>query len=110
VAIAPDGTWLATASTDGTARTWDAATGQPRATLTGHDGPVRALAIAPDGTWLATVGHDRTIRIWDTTAWQVRAVMRVDNDISACAWLGETGLVVGGYAGLYVFDFLHGAP
>ena len=36
VAIAPDGTWLATASDDGTARIWDAATGAARATLTGH--------------------------------------------------------------------------
>ena len=37
VAIAPDGTWLATGSDDGTVRTW-AADGTPRATLTGHDG------------------------------------------------------------------------
>ena len=38
VAIAPDGTWLATASDDGTVRIWDPATGQQRATLTGHTG------------------------------------------------------------------------
>ena len=63
VAIAPDGTWLATAGSDGTVRTW-AADGTPRATLTGHDGPVHAVAIAPDGTWLATAGSDGTVRIW----------------------------------------------
>ena len=40
VAIAPDGTWLATAGGDGTVRIWDPATGQQRATLTGHTGPV----------------------------------------------------------------------
>ena len=38
VAIAPDGTWLATASDDETVRIWDAATGRHRATLTGHTG------------------------------------------------------------------------
>ena len=36
VAIAPDGTWLATGGDDGTVRIWDAATGQQRAVLTGH--------------------------------------------------------------------------
>ena len=63
VAIAPDGTWLATAGGDGTVRTW-AADGTPRATLTGHDGPVNAVAIAPDGTWLATASGDGTVRTW----------------------------------------------
>lgn len=39
---------------DETARIWDAATGQLRATLTGHTEEVKAVAIAPDGAWLAT--------------------------------------------------------
>src|SRR5262244_2736500 len=63
VAIAPDGTWLATASNDKTARIW-AADGTPRATLTGHTDWVTRVAIAPDGTWLATAGRDGTVRTW----------------------------------------------
>ena len=63
VAIAPDGTWLATTSWDGTARIW-AADGKPRATLTGHKEAVEAVAIAPDGTWLVTASWDGTARIW----------------------------------------------
>ena len=63
VAIAPDGTWLATASEDGTARIWSV-DGTLRATLVGHEDCVRAVAIAPDGTWLATASHDGTARIW----------------------------------------------
>jgi len=39
LAITPDGTWLATASEDHTARTW-AADGAPRAVLQGHEGTV----------------------------------------------------------------------
>src|SRR5215813_7324022 len=63
VAIAPDGTWLVTASWDGTARIW-AADGAHRATLTGHGGSVEAVAIAPDGTWLVSASDDGTARIW----------------------------------------------
>ena len=75
VAIAPDGTWLATGGDDGTVRIWDPATGQQRAALTGHAGAVTAVAIAPDGTWLATGGDDGTVRIWDPATGQQRAAL-----------------------------------
>jgi WD40 repeat protein len=67
VAVAPDGTWLATGSADGTVRIWDAATGRERARLDGHTGPVAAVAVAPDGTWLATGSADGTVRVWRMT-------------------------------------------
>ena len=75
MAIAPDGTWLATASDDGSVRIWDPATGQQRATLTGHTGEVSAVAIAPDGTWLATASDDGTVRIWDPATGRRRATL-----------------------------------
>ncbi|WP_410676915.1 NB-ARC domain-containing protein [Amycolatopsis sp. cmx-4-68] len=65
VAIAPDGTWLATGSDDGTVKMWDRASGTCTATLTGHTLSVRAVAIAPDGTWLATGSDNWTVRMWD---------------------------------------------
>ncbi|WP_331758894.1 NB-ARC domain-containing protein (plasmid) [Streptomyces sp. NBC_01544] len=65
VAIAPDGTWLATTSHDMTVQIWDRATGTCTATLTGHTRPVESVAIAPDNTWLATTSQDKTVRIWD---------------------------------------------
>ena len=75
MAIAPDGSWLATGGSDGTARIWDAATRQHRATLTGHAGVVAAVAIAPDGSWLATGSSDRAARIWDAATGQPRATL-----------------------------------
>ena len=77
VAIAPDGTWLASGGDDGSVRIWDPATGQQRATLTGHAGPVTAVAIAPDGTWLASAGGVATgsVRIWDPATGQQRATL-----------------------------------
>ena len=53
VAVAPDGSWLASGSGDRRVRIWDVATGQARATLKGHTGPVEAVAVAPDSSWLA---------------------------------------------------------
>jgi WD40 repeat protein len=63
VAIATDGTWLATSGWSGQdgadlGRRW-----HPRATLTGHKGAVPGVAIAPAGTWLATISG-KTVRIW----------------------------------------------
>jgi WD40 repeat protein len=64
--------------------------------------------LAPDGSWLASVGDDGTVRIWDAATGQARALMRLDNRVYACAWLGTNGLAVGGLVGLYLFDFLAG--
>jgi hypothetical protein len=105
VAIAPDGTWLATASDDGTARTWNA-DGTPRTTLTGHTIKVSAVAIAPDGTWLATASQDGTVRIWtpDHVGWSCTTALRIDDQASGCAWFPQaTDLCIAGGKGLYKF-------
>jgi WD40 repeat protein len=65
LAVAPDGSWLASASWDRKVRIWDPASGAVRHTLTGHTNTVGVLAVAPDGSWLASAGWDRTVRIWD---------------------------------------------
>jgi WD40 repeat protein len=106
VAIAPDGSWLATGGQDGIVRIWDTVTGQEKASLGGHDGLVSAVAISPDGGWLATVSHDGTVWIRDTASWLECAQMRLDAAIRSATWLGSSALALGGEAGLYVFDFL----
>ena len=72
VAIAPDGTWLATGGDDGSVRIWDPATGELDISATGG---IRAVAFAPDGTWLATGGDDGSVRIWDPATGQQRAAL-----------------------------------
>ena len=74
VAIASDGSWLASAGDDGV-RIWDRAAGRQRRALTGHRDWVYSVAIAYDRTWLASAGEDGTVRLWDAETGAQRAVL-----------------------------------
>ncbi len=68
--FSPDGTLLATASYDRTARLWDVRDrSRPRqvAVVTGHDNWLSSAVFSPDGKVLATTGQDATIRLWDVS-------------------------------------------
>ena len=62
LAVSPEGSALASASWDGTARIWPLA-GGPARVLDGHQGNVNAVAFLPDGRPV-TAGADATVRIW----------------------------------------------
>jgi hypothetical protein len=49
-------------------RIWNAMTGQPIATLIGHQDAVLSAAFSPDGTRVVTASADTTARIWDIFA------------------------------------------
>jgi WD40 repeat protein len=65
VAYSSDGTRIVTASSDKTARVWDARTGAEITVLRGHDGAVYSAAYSPDGARIATASDDKTARVWD---------------------------------------------
>ena len=100
LAVAPDGSWLVTGSSDGMVRILDAATGQVRIAFAGHRKAVNAVALAPDGSWIATSGWDKKMRIWDPATGKEQAGIAC-NDTSPVAiapdgsWLAVgTGLRV----------------
>jgi WD40 repeat protein len=71
VAFSPDGGRIGTASTDGSARVWDARTGTALLTLEG-DRPV-SIAFSPDGARLVTGNHEGSATIWNArTAERIR--------------------------------------
>ena len=65
VAWAPDGSRLASTSSDGMVRVWDAATGACLHVLVGHIEKAVPTAWSPDGSRLASAGFDHTVRVWD---------------------------------------------
>src|SRR5712692_5667762 len=62
LSVSPDGTTLASASWDHTARLWPLGGGAPRL-IEGHAQNVNGVAFAPDGRALVTAGYDATLRI-----------------------------------------------
>jgi eukaryotic-like serine/threonine-protein kinase len=66
-AFSSDGRRIVTASSDGTARIWDAVSGGELAVLRGHPRDVFSASFSSDGKRIVTASYDKTARIWDAT-------------------------------------------
>jgi Tol biopolymer transport system component len=75
-AVNPDGSRIVTASSDKTARIWDAATAKEIAVLHGHDRELNSAAFSPDGSRIVTASWDKTARIWDAATAKEIAILR----------------------------------
>src|SRR5207244_9286445 len=67
LALSPDGSWLAAAD-ENLVVILDARTGQPAASLRGHDQRVVRVAFSPDARRLASTSDDGTALVWDVEA------------------------------------------
>jgi len=87
LAFSSDGKWLASGSSDKTARVWDVSTGETLHTLRGHTERVQGVAFSPDGSRLVTASLDKTLRLWNArTGALVRAMEGHDAEVRCVAY------------------------
>jgi len=67
VQFSPDAKRILTASFDGTARIWDAGSGQTVTPPMKHSDRIYCAAFSPDGSRVVTASADHTARIWDAS-------------------------------------------
>ena len=97
VAFSPDGTRLASGSTDTTVRLWDTTGARDSMTLQKHTGPTNVLAFSPDGKMLASGSTDKTVQLWDTTTDEPLATLTGHiNGIAALAFSPDGRTLVSG--------------
>ncbi len=91
VAYSPDGKRVATASSDKTAKVWDAANGHLLLTLSGHSAAINGIAFSPDSKQIATASDDGTARLWDAGSGQELKTFQGNSGPMSCVSFSPDG-------------------
>jgi len=103
IAWSPDGSRIATASRDGTARIFDAASGHCERVLAGHEAMVEMVAWSPDSALVATASRDHTVRVWQAaTGAQVAVLTGASDVVRGVAWSPDGRWIAGASRDLVV--------
>ena len=89
--FSPSGDAVLTASWDGTARLWDARTGELKAVLEGHTDRVVSAAFDRSGNAVVTASLDKTARLWDARTGELKAVLEGHTDALHSAAFNRSG-------------------
>ena len=81
IAFSPDGTTLASGSSDNTVKLWDVASGTLKDTLEGHTDIVWSIDFSPDGQTLASGSSDNTVKLWDVASGTLKDTLGGHTDI-----------------------------
>jgi WD40 repeat protein len=85
VRLSPDGRTVLTA-TGSDAQLWDADTGRPGHSLSGHRYPLAEAAFNPAGDRVATASFDSTARVWDVASGRLVRTLAHDTIVQAVAF------------------------
>lgn len=97
VDYSPDGSFVVTASGDGTARLWDTTSGKQLRAFIGHEDEVVSVAFGPDGRTVLTGSYDQTARLWDVeTGQELRRFVEPDSTYVAVAYSPDGQFVLTG--------------
>ncbi|KAI9861262.1 MAG: hypothetical protein M1813_005435 [Trichoglossum hirsutum] len=80
VAFSHDSARLASASSDGTVKIWDASSGECLQTLKGHSDSVNSVAFSHDSARLASASSDNTVKIWDASSGECLQALNSHSD------------------------------
>ena len=95
LAFSSNGKYIVSGSWDGTARVWEAASGQELARMT-HDSGVSSVAFSSDGKYVVSGSYDKTARVWEAASGQEVARMTHDNGVYSVAFSPDGKYVVSG--------------
>jgi WD40 repeat protein/TPR repeat protein len=91
----PNGARIVTASSDNTARIWDARLGAQFAVLSGHSDRVYSAAYSHDGARIVTGSLDKTARIWDAGDGTLLSVLSGHDDaVTSAAYSPDDAHIV----------------
>jgi WD40 repeat protein len=94
-AISADGSFIVSASHDGTLIIWDRQTGEILHTLQGHKYSVNACAISTDGSFIVSASWDETLIIWDRQTGEILHTLQGHkNPVKACAISTDGSFIV----------------
>jgi WD40 repeat protein len=93
-AFSPDGQWLISASSDGSARLWSVPTMRLQAVLPEHDDDVDMAVFSPDGEMIATCALDRRVRLFDRQGQCLHDLPGHTGNVLSLAWRADGQQVV----------------
>jgi WD40 repeat protein len=97
-AIAADDTLAALVLNNNTVRLFNLQNGQAGATLTGHEGPVKAAAFSPDGKLVATGSDDSSVRTWNVADGAMIAKLPMPKPVTALSFNKDGTQLIAGHA------------